>query len=96
MPQQDIRLPESFTEYEGEQLMSNYDGQIIEETATALKREELFSRYAGWNFNGKVWWDGDKDIWHCEVWCYGCYRETITANTLEEIMQAVSDKYGYE
>jgi len=96
MPQQVIRLSENFTEYEGEQLMSNYDRKIITATADALKRDELFSRYAGWNFNGKVWRDGERDTWHCEVWCYGNFMETFSAETLEELMQDISDKYGYD
>ena len=89
-----IRLPESFSEYKGEELMSNYDNEIVSETLEAIKGQELFSRYSGWDFNGKVWWQNDR--WHCEVWCYGSWKETFTCHTLENIMMEVSDVYGYE
>ena len=88
------RMPESFSEYEGKQLMSNFDRVIDKETEQAIKCNELFSRYAGWNFNGLVWWQDNK--WLCEVWCYGSWRETFVCDTTEEIMENVSDGYGYE
>ena len=88
------RMPESFSEYNGEGLMSNFDRVIDKETEQAIKGNELFSRYAGWDFNGKVWWQDNK--WLCEVWCYGSWRETFVCDTLEVIMTEVSDNYGYE
>lgn len=87
-------LPEGFVEYDGDELMSNFNHRIEKETAEAIKGKKLFSRYAGWNFNGLVWWQDDQ--WHCAVFCYGAYIETASENTLEEIMKTVSDKFGYE
>lgn len=86
------RIPESFLEYNGEEIMSNFDGVIISETADAIKGKELFSRYAGWNFNGKVWWQNN--LWNCEVWCYGSFQKTFNAETLDEIMSNVCSEYG--
>ena len=54
------RLPKNFSEYSGEEIMSNCDGLIIEQTANEIKEKELFSRYSGWNFNGLVWWQDNK------------------------------------
>ena len=88
------RMPEDFSEYDGEGLMSNFDREIILETADAIKEKKLFSGYAGWNFHGKVWWQEEK--WNCEVWCYGCWSKTVTCDTLEDIMDEVSSEYGYE
>jgi hypothetical protein len=88
------RMPESFSEYNGDELMSNFGREIDKETEQAIKGKELFSRYAGWNFNGLVWWQDNK--WLCEVWCYGSWRETFACDTTEEIMEEVSDEYGYE
>jgi len=88
------RMPESFSEYEGEEIMSNFDGRVVEESAKAIKGKELFSRYAGWNFNGKVWWQNDK--WLCEVWCYRSWRETFVCETPKELMEEISSEYGYE
>ena len=90
----DIRIPEKFQEFDGDDIMLNFDRAVVEETAIAIKGEELFSRYAGWNFNGMVWWQDEK--WHCEVWQYRSYMETVSEDTLDEIMITVSDKYGYE
>ena len=87
-----LRLQEDFTEYIGEAIMSNFDRLIIEETAEAIYQKKLFSDYPGWDFNGKVWWQDGK--WHCEVWCYGNWNETFSRDTLKELMEDISDKYG--
>lgn len=87
-----FRLPEKFTEYDGEAIMSNFDGQIDKDVATEIKGKKLFSRYSGWNFNGKVWWQND--LWHCEVWCYQSWRQTVSCDTLEQIMEEVMQEYG--
>ena len=87
-------LPLNFNELFGDGLMSNYDGLIDQKVADLLKGEPLFSRYAGWNFNGKVWWEDSR--WHCEVWRYGSHVNTISEDTLEEIMHSVCEMYGYE
>jgi len=87
-----IRLPKNFMEFSGDQLMSNFDHEINHQTANRIKGTKHFSRYAGWNFNGKVWWDNGK--WNCEVWCYGSFQTTFTEDTLEEIMEVVCEKFG--
>lgn len=88
----DLRIPEYFIEYNGEEIMSNFDHLIKKETAKTIKGRDLFSRYSGWNFNGMVWWAKG---WNCEVWCYRSYIETFSGE-LEDIMNDVSDKYGQD
>ena len=88
-----IRLPESFKELEGEEIMSNCDGLINRDTEKGIKDKPLFSSYPGWNFCGKVWWQDNR--WFCEVWQYKAWTETISADTLEDIMEKVSDEYGH-
>lgn len=75
--------------------MSNYDHFIDPELEQALKEEagQVFVHYCGWNFLGKVWWE---DQFYCEVLRFGILLETIVANTLQEIMTKVSEKYGQE
>jgi hypothetical protein len=85
------QLPGSFDENFDNGLMSNFDHEIDRDIEAYIKGKPLFSRYAGWNFNGKCWWDGD---WNCAVWCYGSHVDTITKPTLEEIMEAVCSEYG--
>lgn len=87
------RLPKSFSESNNE-IMSNFDGQINLKTAEEIKGKDLFSRYAGWNFNGKVWWQNNK--WLCEIWCYQSFRETFVCDTLKEMMEEISSEYGYK
>lgn len=74
--------------------MSNFDCSIDEGFSDALKSEpgELFGRHAGWNFNGKVYFTNDR--FYEEVWVYGSLKETISSDSLEELMQIVNAKYG--
>ncbi len=71
--------------------MTNYDHSIDEGFEVAIKKEACFGRHRGWDFNGRVWWD---DCFHEEVWVYGEPIEIISAETLEELMKQVNDKYG--
>lgn len=86
------QMPESFSEFDGEIIMSNLGHRIVTATVDSIKGKKLFSRYAGWSFNGKVWWQNDK--WLCEVWCYHSWMETVVCDTLQEIMEGVSSIYG--
>jgi hypothetical protein len=75
-------------------VMSNFDREIVAEIATRLQKEEAFARYAGWDFNGRVWWDRETRAWCCEVWTYGVPREVVMAAGLQEIMDRVCGKWG--
>ena len=88
------RMPTVFTEFEGEGLMSNFDREINQKTKKAIKGKNIYSRYAGWNFNGLVWWQNNN--WNCEVWQYKTWMETITCKSLEAIMKEVSNEYGWD
>lgn len=88
-----IMVPKDFLEYDGDEIMSNYDGLVMEETVSAIKGNKFYSHYSGWHFNGKVWFQDNR--WHCEVWQYHSHMETISANSPQELMTNVSDKYGY-
>lgn len=85
------RIPESYTEF-SEGVMSNFDHDIDEKVAEAIKDRPLYAQYAGWNFCGYVWWQNGK--WCCEVWTYGSWCKTFVADTLSEIMSDVSSEYG--
>lgn len=74
--------------------MSNYDHLIDEGLAEALKRGGVFGSHSAYDFYGKVWWYDGK--FHEEVWRYNVPREIISADTLEELMKVVNDKYGWE
>lgn len=74
--------------------MSNYDHTIDQGFAEALQCRpgKVFGCYAGWNFNGIVWFL-DGSFW-VEVWVYKSPQEIIEAESLDELMQIVCDKYG--
>ena len=75
--------------------MSNCDHSIDDGLDEALRADPtVCAHYAGWNFSGSVWFKDGK--FHCEVMCYHQVQETITADTLEDIMQEVSDQYGWD
>lgn len=76
--------------------MTNFDQSIDECLEAALMKEPklVFGRHSGWNFNGHVWFEDGR--FHEEVWVYGSVREIISADTLVELMVAVSNEYGQD
>jgi len=74
--------------------MSNFDHEIDEgmEEALMLEPGRVFGKHAGWNFNGRVYYhDG---LFYEQVWVYGSPIETISAETLKDLMIKVNSKYG--
>ena len=76
--------------------MSNLDHTIDDGLEAALKAapSAIYCRHAAWNFNGRVWWDGQMFVE--QVWVYGSPRAEIRAATLQELMDEVNSEYGYE
>lgn len=88
-----VTTDNTFTELQ-ETVMSNSDHTIENDVVEKLKTGKFYSQYAGWNFCGYVYWNKDK--WSCEVWTYHSHVKTIHGNTLQEIMDEVSEEYGNE
>lgn len=78
----------------GKNIMSNFDHKINTEIVNKLKEEGYYADYPGWNFHGEVWYDNGK--WKCAIRIYHVHVETIVTDTPEEIMEQVSEKYGYD
>lgn len=76
--------------------MSNFDHSIDVELEEALQKGKSYAQYAGLNFCGYVYWGKEEKKYICEVWQHNTWIETIIANTLKEIMEEVSEQYGYE
>ena len=89
---QEIRLPQDFDEISLG--MSNFDHTIDDGFEKALRENKVFGRHSGYEFNGMVWYNDKR--FHEEVWRYCAYVETISADTLEELMEKVNDKWGYK
>lgn len=74
--------------------LTNFDFSIDDGVEDALLARTHFAIYSGWNFNGRVWYDGKQFV--CQPWTYHVPQELHKADTLKEIMSSVSDKYGYQ
>jgi len=73
--------------------MSNCDHTIDEGLEEELKEDpRKYADYAGWNFHGDVFYM--KGQFHCVVMRHHQFMETIFAQSLQEIMDKVSEKYG--
>ena len=75
--------------------MTNFDGSIDRGLAEALQAEPARVRaiHAGWDFCGRVWFEGGK--FHEEVSVYCVLQKVITAETLPDLMEAVCKEFGY-
>lgn len=87
-------LHEHASEWSGTSLMSNFDHEVDQHVAERLQAEKVRAKYAGWNFNADCWFENGE--FYAAVYCYHRYQTTFHADTPEELMILVSNKYGYE
>jgi hypothetical protein len=75
-------------------VMSNFDREVDDDVAEYLKAHpKTTAGYPAWDFNGRVWFDGN---WKCEVWQHRCPVEIMEAASPKDLMDSVSEKYGYD
>lgn len=74
--------------------MSNYEHSIDDGLDEALRETGVYSRHAGWNFNGLVWFEGGQ--FKEEVWQYHEPQEILSAHSLRDLMEVVNDKWGWD
>lgn len=72
--------------------MSNFGHEIDPGFEKSLVGKPVFGTHSGWNFNGEVWHAHGK--FHEDVYRYHAYQETISADTLSELMELVNARYG--
>ena len=82
---------ESYTEIDSE-LMSNFDHVICQGAEELLRAGKVYAGYPGLNFYGIVWHEDGK--FYCEIWQYHRHINTISGNSLQEIMNTASEYYG--
>lgn len=82
-------VPKTYKKYYDESIISNNPNVIRYDVANEIKWKELYSSYTWWNFYWNVWYENWK--WNCEVWTYGYHRRTYTTDTLEDMMEEVSE-----
>lgn len=75
-------------------VMSNCDHQVEEWAEEKLKSGNFLGNYPGWNFHAQVWWDGSQFAGRVKT--YRVVRGTYRAATLAELMEVISDRYGYD
>ena len=83
---------DQYPEYPQGTIMSNYDHSIDADIKKILSTQRAHSGYPGWNFHARVWYEGNE--WNAEVWQYGSYIETVSADELEDLKSAICEKYG--
>lgn len=88
MKQADLSLPNIGT------VMSNFDREIDTALAEQLRSGDCVGEYTGWNFFGYVWFEDGE--FYCMVKQYQAHAATLSAQTLEELMEDVSARFGYD
>ena len=78
---------------ESEFSMSNFDHTIDKGMDEDL-RNGMRSIHAGWNFHGDVWFESGQ--FHEAVRQYHAHVDTVSANSLTELMQDINERYGFD
>ena len=73
-------------------VMSNFDHEVDAEQAARLREGDCIGQYPAWNFFGYVWFEDGE--FHCMVKQYRVHVATLSASTLEELMEDASNRYG--
>lgn len=73
--------------------ISNFDFAADDGVEEELRTGKRYCEYTGWDFCGYVWFADGK--FKCDVWRYKSPVEIIEADTIEALMHAVSEEYGY-
>lgn len=75
-------------------VMSNLDHSIEPDAEKRLKAGKHAGEYCAWNFHAWVWWTGKNYGAIPEQW--GVELPAIFANSLQEIMDQLSERFGAE
>jgi len=73
--------------------MSNFDHAIDDGTEDRLKAGGVCCGYSAWNFFAFVWWNSK---FKAMIKQYQVHVDTIEADTLQEIMDIASQRYGFD
>jgi hypothetical protein len=94
----DLGPPRDYEEIDPQNVhagLSNFDHEVPDGLEDHLRSERVFTRYAGWNFNGLVWLDAEGSF-SCQVWTYHTPVATVRAATLKDLMVEVSNEWGWD
>jgi len=83
--------PETWTKL-SDLRMSNDDHRIDLGLDAALRRGGVWAEYTAWHFFGEVWFDG---TWfHVRIWQHSVPIATLTADSLDLLMDLACECYG--
>jgi hypothetical protein len=72
--------------------MSNFDHKVDRQVADRLRNGDLVAHYPGDRFHATCWHAGG--LFHAAVFTWHFHRVTLSAETPEELMRLVSDRFG--
>lgn len=75
--------------------MSNFDHVVEDGLAEAIADGQHMGNYPGWNFHAYVYL-GAEGVYVADVHCYHVHAGFVTGEDLHALMDAVSDKYGWD
>ena len=75
-------------------VMSNINRKILPDAEEEIRSGWYSGRYPAKHFFGKIWFDGQH--LQCQIMQAGRHLDTIQADSLQEIMDHASEKYGEE
>lgn len=75
--------------------MTNFDHTVDADLAEGLAGGETMADYAGWNFHGLVY-SPEPGVFVADIHRYGVHVDFVEASTPEDLMEAVSDRWGWE
>lgn len=76
-------------------VMSNFDNTINLDAATRLDNEpDTFGSYSGWDLHGTVWKEDNK--YHAEIRVYRNHVDSLSSDSLQQLMTDVCESYGYD
>lgn len=75
---------------------SNSNGRITEGVAEKLMSGKFAGNHFAWNFCGDVWYDSEAKLFREVINRFNVHIDTISAETLHELILAANAKYGDE
>lgn len=78
----------------GDSLYSNYDHKMSLEVEEMLRLNplKLWAAHAGWDYFGRVWFDGQK--WHSDVKVHGDVVAHIDGDSARQVIDATIASFG--
>ena len=85
-------LPEHLEEFEGH--YSNFDHEMPQGANEALRSGEFYIEHSAYGHWGTIWFQNGK--FHEMVNRYTVHVATISADSIEEVIEDVNDRFGYD